>query len=127
MNLYNPYTRKSVNYPLDLSNKNIVRKYYMTHETFFCQWHTTWQVLHLQSGDVIYLPYGDRNRRDIYIVTPHYLNKTVRFPYGVYTLKYYEFLKTSTLNIPNNTYDDEEDDWFDDEDDDYAAYLNSLK
>ena len=115
MKLCNPYTRKNIEYPLNLDSDNIIIEYYITHETFFCSWHTSWLVLHLQSGDVIYIPYGERNRRDIYVVTPWYLNKTVKFPHGVYTLKYNEFLNVSSLNISDKFDEDnfEEDDDFD--------------
>lgn len=140
MKLYNPYTKGSINYPLDLSPDNIVIEYYITHETFFCEWHTSWLVVNLKSGDVLYIPYGDRNRRDIYVVTPFYLNKEVQFPYGVYTLSYNEFLKVSRLDIPdnveendhhinntsNNTAEDMLDDnGYDDDDDDFEEFFNS--
>lgn len=122
MKLYNPYTKGSINYPLDLSPNNIVLEYYITHETFFCEWHTSWLVANLKSGDVLYIPYGERNRRDIYVVTPFYLNKEVQRPYGVYTLRYSEFLQVSKLDIPNdvneNTIDNVIEDAFDDDDDD---------
>lgn len=99
MILYNPYTHSHIDYPLDLSSNNIVLNYHIQHETFFCPWHTTWMVLNLYSGDVVYLPYGEKNRRDIYVVTPFYLNHEVAFPYGVYTLRYSEFLRCSEIKI----------------------------
>lgn len=130
MKLYNPYTKGSIDYPLDLSPNNIVLEYHITHETFFCEWHTSWLVANLKSGDVLYIPYGDRNRRDIYVVTPFYLNKEVQRPYGVYTLRYSEFLQVSKLDIPDdisdtkNITDEIEEDTFDD--DDFEDFFNSI-
>lgn len=127
MKLYNPYTKGSIDYPLDLSPNNIVLEYHITHETFFCEWHTSWLVANLKSGDVLYIPYGERNRRDIYVVTPFYLNKEVQYPYGVYTLKYHEFLQVSRLDIPDDVEEHNnnivEDDDF--EDDDFEDFFNS--
>lgn len=135
MKLYNPYTHHYINYPLDLSSDNIVLEYHITHETFFCSWHTSWCVAHLESGDVLYIPYGDRNRRNIYVVTPFYLDKTVSFPHGVYTLSYNEFIGTSSLNMPDDSYssnnytandiDDCLDDSFDDDDFDFEEFFNN--
>lgn len=95
MLLKNPYTKKSINYPLDLSLDNIAGKYFIEHDTFFCSWFTQWLVVHLYSGDMIYIPAGFRNSRDIYIVTYEYRVKEVQHPFGVYTLSYNEFLKES--------------------------------
>lgn len=101
MILHNPYTNSNIDYPLNLSSKNIVLDYYIEHYTFFCPAHTTWCVLHLLDGDTIYLPYGEKNKRDIYIVTSYYLNKEVAFPYGVYTMKYATFMHENKIQLPN--------------------------
>lgn len=100
MLMHNPYTNGYVDYPLDLSRRNVVLDYYITHETFFCPTYSTWSVIHLYSGDIVYLPYGDRNRRDIYVVTYYYRTKQVSFPYGVYTIKYSAFMQESELLLP---------------------------
>ena len=130
MKLYNPYTKGSIDYPLDLSSNNIVLEYHITHETFFCAWRTSWLVLNLESGDVIYIPYGEQNRRDIYIVTPFYLNKEVQFPHGVYTLSYSKFLDSSSINIPesvDNDNNNNNDDNDDDDDDFEDFFVNNFK
>lgn len=101
MLLKNPYTKKCINYPLDLSLDNIAGKYFIEHETFFCSWFTQWYVVHLYSGDVLYIPSGTRNNRDIYVVTYYYRTKEVKFPFGVYTLSFSEFLKESELKLPS--------------------------
>lgn len=124
MKLYNPYTKGSINYPLDLSSDNIVLEYHITHETFFCEWHTSWLVANLKSGDVLYIPYGEQNRRDIYIVTPFYLNKEVQFPHGVYTLSYSKFLDSSSFNIPESVDNDNDND---DDDDFEDFFANNFK
>ena len=122
MLLYNPYTRKRIDYPLDLSPNNIVLDYHIEHETCFCAWRSHWVVAQLLSGDVIYIPYGERNRRDIYVVTPFYLNHTVSFPHGVYTFKYNEFMRESQLNFDDYIFndacmlDDDDNDFYIDDD-----------
>lgn len=88
MTLYNPYTHGYIEYPLDLEDDNIIRQCFIEHETFFCPWHTQWSVLYLYNGDVIYIPYGNRNHRKAYIVTAYYLNRQIEFPYGVYTIDF---------------------------------------
>jgi hypothetical protein len=40
----------------------------------------------LESGDILYIPCGENRSRDIYVVTRFYLDKTVKFPKGVYTI-----------------------------------------
>lgn len=99
MMITNPYTRRSIDYPIDLSDNNIVVNYYITHETCFCEWHTTWLVLQLCNGDHIYIPYGEKNRRDIYLVTSYFLNKELSFPHGIYKLKYNEFFKEKPIEM----------------------------
>lgn len=93
MTLYNPYTRGRIDYPLDLSDKNIVVSYDIAHETSFCPWFTQWLVAELKSGDMIYIPAGDKNERDIYIITSFYRKKEIKYPYGVYTIKYSDFTR----------------------------------
>ena len=116
MRVYNPYTHRSLDYPINLSPDNIVLDYYITHETFFCPWFTSWLVVQLQSGDTLYIPYGEKNRRDIYVVTSFYLNHEVQYPHGVFTMKFYEFMKISEIDLPDVSQygDDDDDDILDD-------------
>jgi hypothetical protein len=100
MLMRNPFTNGYINYPLDLSHDNIVIDYYITHDTFFCPAHTTWSVIKLLNGDTIYLPYGEKNRYDVYIVTSYYLDKIVEFPHGIYTIKYSTFIRENELSLP---------------------------
>ena len=100
MLLKNPYTKKCIDYPLDLSSGNAVYQCHIEHETFFCPWFTKWLVVYLYSGDILYIPAGERNLRDIYVVSHFYRVKEIKYPHGVYTLSYDEFLKESELEIP---------------------------
>lgn len=84
MKLFNPYTGGCIEYPLDLDLEK--HTYHIEHETFFCQYHTAWAVTTLDTGDVVYIPCGQNRSRNIYVVTRFYLDKTVKFPKGVYTL-----------------------------------------
>ena len=92
MTLYNPYTHQSIEYDLDLSRNNIRMQYYIRHETCFCNYYTQWLVLNLRDGNMIYIPSDDKNRRNIYVVTHEYISNMVKYPYGIYTIKYSDFL-----------------------------------
>ena len=84
MRLYNPYTRVHIEYPLNFDLRTL--DYYIKHETPFTDRYSEWAVSILESGDMIYLPYGNNRCHDIYIVTKQYLNKLLCFPYGIYTI-----------------------------------------
>lgn len=84
MLLFNPYTKGYFEYPLNFDFEKPT--YYIQHETFFCPFHTSWAVTILKTGDVIYIPCGENRSRNIYVVTRFYLDKTVKFPKGVYTI-----------------------------------------
>ena len=84
MRLFNPYTRGSIEYDLDLNLEQYT--YHIEHETFFCPYFTAWAVTTLDTGDVIYIPCSQNRSRNIYVVTRFYLDKTIQFPYGVYTI-----------------------------------------
>ena len=98
MRLTNPYTKGTIEYPLNFDFYN--RTYHIEHETVFCQYFTSWAVTILESGDVIYVPYGENRSRNIYVVTRFYLNKEVEFPMGIYTipLNYFTTLQRSNHN-----------------------------
>ena len=91
MLLRNPYTKKYIDYPLDLSDNNIVVSYRIEHETLFCPYFSQWLVAELTSGDIIYIPTGDRNKRNIYVITSFYRKKEIKFPYGIYVIQYSDF------------------------------------
>ena len=91
MKLHNPYTKGYIEYPLDFDLYK--QTYHIEHETFFCRYFTSWAVTILDSGDVIYIPCGANRSRDIYVVTRFYLDKTVKFPKGVYTIPLAQFTR----------------------------------
>jgi hypothetical protein len=91
MKLHNPYTKGYIEYPLDFNLHQ--QTYHIEHETFFCRYFTSWAVTTLDSGDVIYIPCGRNRSRDIYVVTRFYLDKTVKFPKGVYTIPLSNFTR----------------------------------
>ena len=90
MLLKNPYTKGTVEYPIDFEINSFALgryfNYHIVHETPFTQRRAEWAVSHLKNGDTIYIPYGANRCKDIYIVTSFFLDKTVTFPYGIYTL-----------------------------------------
>lgn len=84
MRLYNPYTRKYIEYPLYFNPETL--NYHIEHETPFSSFYAEWAVSVIENGDMIYIPYGKNCNRNIYIVTRWYLDKTVTFPKGIYTI-----------------------------------------
>ena len=101
MLLRNPYTKKYIDYPLDLSDNNIVVSYRIEHETVFSQW----LVAELKNGDVIYIPSGDKNERNIYVITSFYRTKEVQFPYGIYIINSSDFTRENIHNNANYAFD----------------------
>lgn len=99
MKLFNPYTKGCIEYPLDFDFHQ--QTYHIEHETFFCPYFTSWAVTILESGDVIYVPFGQNRSRNIYVVTRFYLNKTVKFPKGVYTIPLSYFTTQQTKEETN--------------------------
>ena len=103
MQLLNPYTHGVIDYPIDLSNNNIIIDYYIAHDTPFCNWYSEWLVVQLYSGDMIYIPYGYKNNRNVYVVTALYLQKELKKPYGIYTTNIINIAKMHNINdILNN-------------------------
>ena len=84
MQLQNPYTKGTIEYPLNLNLEKLT--YHIEHETFFCPYFTSWAVTVLDTGDVVYIPCGENRSRNIYVVTRFYIEKVVQFPKGVYTV-----------------------------------------
>lgn len=84
MMLKNPYTRGYIEYPLVFEPEKL--HIVIQHETPFSDSRSEWAVSYMHSGDVIYIPTGQNRCRDIYIVTKFYLDKTVSFPRGIYTI-----------------------------------------
>lgn len=84
MRLKNPYTRGYIEYPLFFEPEKLT--YQIRHETPFSAWHSEWAVSHIDTGDMIYIPCGSNKCRDIYIVTKFYLDGTVEYPLGIYTI-----------------------------------------
>ena len=103
MQLQNPYTRGYIDYPLYFEPEKLT--YHIRHETPFSERYSEWAVSIIETGDVIYLPYGNNRCKNIYIVTRDYVDKRVQFPYGIY------IIPMSYFTTP------QEDDYFDDEDD----------
>lgn len=90
MRLHNPYTNGYIEYTLNLDLN--VLDYHIRHETPFTDRCTEWAVSVLESGDMIYLPYGNNRCTDIYIVTRYYLDKLWCFPHGIYKASVNSFL-----------------------------------
>ena len=84
MKLQNPYTKGYIEYPIFFNLHNLT--YHIQHETPFTERRSEWAVSILDTGDMVYVPYGENRCRNIYIVTKFYLNKTVEFPRGIYTI-----------------------------------------
>ena len=91
MRLYNPFTRVTIEYPLDFNMHELT--YHIRHETLFSDRFTEWAVAVLDSGDMIYMPYGSNMCTDIYVVTVKFINKQVSKPYGIYTIPMSYFLR----------------------------------
>ena len=94
MKIYNPYTRVHIDYPLDFDMHKL--NYHIQHETLFSDRFAEWAVAMLESGDMIYLPYGQNMCPDIYIVTRKFLNKEVAKPYGIYTIPMNYFTRSES-------------------------------
>ena len=84
MQVYNPYTRQYIDYPIDLDLWSLT--YHIRHETPFIDRYSEWSVTVLNSGDEIYIPSGSNPCNNIYIVTKFYLKKLITLPHGIYTI-----------------------------------------
>ena len=84
MKLQNPYTRGYIEYPLYFEPEKL--NYFIQHETPFTDRRSEWAVSMIATGDMIYIPCGQNRSRNIYVVTRFFLNKTVQFPRGIYTI-----------------------------------------
>jgi len=107
--LQNPYTRGYIEYPLYFEPEKL--KYFIRHETPFSERFSEWLVAHIETGDVIYIPCEQNRCRNIYIVTRFYLDKTVQFPKGIYTLplNYFTIPKNANIVTNNNNIDNDND------------------
>jgi hypothetical protein len=106
MQLQNPYTRGYIDYPLYFEPERM--HYYIQHETPFTDRYSEWAVYIIETGDMVYLPYGQNRCRNIYVVTRFYLNKELAFPHGIYTIPLDYFTKPQN-NDDDFYYDDDED------------------
>lgn len=84
MKLQNPYTRGYIDYPLSFEPEKL--NYQIQHETPFTNRFSEWAVSIIATGDMIYIPCGQNRCRKIYVVTRFYLDKTVTYPHGIYTI-----------------------------------------
>ena len=84
MRLQNPYTKGYIEYPLNFEPEKL--HYEIHHETPFSDFFSDWAVSIIATGDMIYIPCHQNRSRNIYIVTRFYLDKTVTFPRGIYTI-----------------------------------------
>ena len=84
MKLYNPYTKKHVEYPLSLDV--CVHNYRIQHETPFSDRCVEWDVNVLEDGDMLYMPCDNNMSPYIWIVTKPYLDNEVKLPHGIYTI-----------------------------------------
>lgn len=96
MKLQNPYTRGYIEYPLYFEPEKL--NYQIHHETPFTERYSEWAVSEIETGDVIYIPCGQNRCRNIYIVTKFFLNKTVSFPNGIYTIPLSYFITPNNYN-----------------------------
>lgn len=90
MRVYNPYTHGYIEYPLNFDLN--VLDYHIKHETPFTDRFSEWAVSILESGDMIYIPYGANKCTNIYVVTKPYINKLLSLPHGIYTISMDYFL-----------------------------------
>ena len=109
MRLKNPYTKGYIEYPLCFEPEKL--NYQIRHETPFTERYSEWAVSVISTGDMIYIPCGQNRCRDIYVVTKFYLDKTVTFPRGIYTIPMSYF---STEKNIVKSHDDENDFTYDD-------------
>ena len=114
MQLQNPYTRGYIEYPLYFEPERM--NYHIRHETPFTERYSEWAVSIIETGDMIYLPYGNNRCKNIYIVTQAYLAKRVQFPYGIYIIPLNYF---TTPQVDDDYYDDDEEDYYEDDEFDY--------
>lgn len=84
MKLQNPYTRGYIEYPLYFEPEKL--SYFIRHETPFSNFYSEWAVSVIETGDMIYIPCGGNHCRNIYVVTKFFLDGTVQFPKGIYTI-----------------------------------------
>lgn len=91
MTLYNPYTRRYIEYPIDLNLNRYT--FHIEHETCFCSYFVPWAVTVLMTGDMVYIPCGDNRSHNIYIVTKFYRTKQVAHPHGIYTIPMSHFTR----------------------------------
>ena len=84
MRLQNPYTRGYIEYPLYFEPSRL--NYFIRHETPFTERYSEWAVSIIETGDMIYIPYGQNRCRDIYIVTKYFRTGAVKYPQGIYTV-----------------------------------------
>lgn len=110
MKLQNPYTRGYIEYPLFFEPEKL--HYHIRHETPFSARYSEWAVSIIETGDMIYIPCGQNRCRSIYVVTKFFLDKTVTFPRGIYTIPMSYFTTTQTSVVED--VDDDEDIDFDD-------------
>lgn len=104
MKLQNPYTRGYIEYPLYFEPEKL--NYHIRHETPFSERYSEWAVSIIETGDVIYLPYGDNRCKNIYVVTKFFMDKTVTYPMGIYTVPVSNFMAPENIIIDNDNNDD---------------------
>jgi len=102
MKLQNPYTRGYIEYPLYFEPEKL--NYQIHHETPFTERYSEWAVSVIETGDVIYIPYGQNRCRNIYVVTKFFLNGTVTYPQGIYTIPVSYFTTPNNYNSCNKKY-----------------------
>jgi hypothetical protein len=91
MKLYNPFTRGYIEYPLIFKPEKL--SYHIQHETPFTHYNSEWAVSLMESGDMIYIPCGQNRNQNIYIVTRFYLDGTVKYPRGIYSIPMSHFTR----------------------------------
>lgn len=95
MKMLNPYTKVELEYHIDF---NLVRRSYtIKHDTPFSQFHASWMVVILMTGDMVYIPCEQNLSRDIYVVTKYYRAKQCSYPHGIYTIPLNHF-STNQMN-----------------------------
>ena len=119
MKLKNPYTRGCIEYPLFFEPEKL--NYFIRHETPFEDRYREWAVSVIETGDVIYIPYGDNRCKDIYVVTRFFLNGDVKFPMGIYTVPMAHF--TTKPRVVTGAHNDEDDNEFGDNDFIFDPYI----
>lgn len=102
MKVQNIYTGEYIMLPIQFEPERM--HYHIRHETPFSDRWSEWAVFIINTGDMIYLPYGSNKCEHLYIVTAAYRLGMVEHPYGIYKIPIHNFM---SIPVIEPVYDDE--------------------